>query len=249
LSGQRAFPGGSLVESGYAILHNEPPPLEPEVGAPLGQVVSRCLEKESERRFETARDLAFALEVLSGGRGTQTLPGKIAPPLVRPRRLRLALAAVLALGLLAAGAAWKLRGPVAAGLARVEQITFREGTILSARFTPEGRVLLSGSWEGEPPGLYAHTPGSAEMAPLGLPNACVLGVSRTGELALSLKPRTYVRDECQGTLARAPGTGSAPRELMERVTYADWAPSGQLAVVYGASGEKQRLEYPIGKTL
>jgi hypothetical protein len=248
LAGQRAFPG-SLVESGYAILHEDPAPLEPEVGAPLARVVSRCLEKEPERRFQTARDLGFALEVLSGGSGPQALPGKIAPPLGRRRRLWIALAAVLGLGLLAAGAAWKLRSPAEARLARVEQITFREGTILSARFTPEGRVLLSGSWEGEPPGLYAHTPGSAETAALGLPNACLLGVSRGGELALSLKPRTYVRDECQGTLARAPGTGSAPRELMERVTYADWAPSGQLAVVYGASGEKQRLEYPIGKTL
>src|SRR5262249_31773648 len=96
LSCPRALPCGPPGESGYAILHNEPPPLEPEVGAPLAQVVSRCLEKESERRFQTARDLAFALEVLSGGSGTQTLPGKIAPPLVRRRRLRLALAAVLA---------------------------------------------------------------------------------------------------------------------------------------------------------
>src|SRR5262249_30752966 len=91
---------------------------------------------------------------------------------------------------------------------------------------------------GGPRAPRPPTPGSAELTPLGLPNACVLGVSRGGELALSLKPRTYVRDECQGTLARALGTGSTPRELMERVTYADWAPSGQLAVVYGASGEK-----------
>ena len=248
LSGRRAFPGGSLVESGYAILHNDPAPLEPEVGPGVAQVVSRCLEKEPDRRFQSARDLAFALEVLSGGSGPQTVPrGRPVPG--RQRRLWLPLLAVLGLGLLAAGTAWKLRSPAVAPLARVEQITFREGTILSARFTPEGRILLSGSWEGEPPALYAHTPGSAELAPVGLPNACILAVSRGGELALSLRPRTYVRDECQGTLARAPGTGSSPREVMERVSYADWSPSGQLALVYAAAGEKQRLEFPVGKTL
>ncbi|MGZ5958548.1 MAG: serine/threonine-protein kinase, partial [Myxococcaceae bacterium] len=133
LSGQRAFPGGSLVESGYAILHADPAPLPPEVGAPLAQVVSRCLEKEPERRFQTARDLAFALEVLGGGSGPQTVPGKDA---IRPRRQRglwKPLAILLGLGLLAGAAAWKLRPAPETHLAQVEQITFREGTILSAR--------------------------------------------------------------------------------------------------------------------
>src|SRR5262249_31277565 len=153
---------------------------------------------------------AFALEVLSGGSGPQTVPVG-GPPLARHRRLWVPLAAVLGLGLLAAGLAWKLRGPAEVRLAGVEQITFREGTVFSVRFTPECRILLSGSWSGEAPGVYAHTPGSAELAALGLPNTCVLSVSHGGELALSLRPRTYVRDECQGTLARAPGTGSAPR--------------------------------------
>ncbi|MGZ6060495.1 MAG: protein kinase domain-containing protein, partial [Myxococcaceae bacterium] len=248
LSGQRAFPGSSLVESGYAILHADPAPLPPEVGAPLAQVVSRCLEKEPERRFQTARDLAFALEVLGGGSGPQTVPGKDA---IRPRRQRglwKPLAILLGLGLLAGAAAWKLRPAPETHLAQVEQITFREGTILSARFTPEGRVVFTGSWDGSPPQLYAHTPGSAELAPLGLPNACVLSVSRGGELALSLHPRTFIRDECQGMLARVAGTGSTPREVMEGVTYADWSPSGQLAVI-GSAGGKQRLEYPVGKTL
>ncbi len=248
LAGHRAFPAGPVVESGYAILHNEPEALPANVPGAVAQVVHRCLEKDPGKRFQSARDLAFALEVLSGGSEPQTVPGGRPSP-GRHRRLWLPLVAVLGLGLLAAATAWKLRSPAVAPLARVEQITFREGTILSARFTPEGRVLLSGSWEGEPPALYAHTPGSAELAAVGLPNACILAVSRGGELALSLKPRTYVRDECQGTLARAPGAGSAPREVLERVTYADWSPSGQLALVYAAAGEKQRLEYPVGKTL
>ena len=42
LSGRRAFPGGSVVESGYAILHRDPEPLPAEIPAPVVQVVERC---------------------------------------------------------------------------------------------------------------------------------------------------------------------------------------------------------------
>ncbi len=210
LSGQRAFPGGSLVESGYAILHADPAPLPPEVGAPLAQVVSRCLEKEPERRFQTARDLAFALEVLGGGSGPQTVPGADAIQPRRQRGLWMPLAILLGLGLLAGAAAWKLRPAPETHLAQVEQITFREGTILSARFTPEGRVVLTGSWDGKPPQLYAHTAGSAELAPLGLGNACVLSVSRGGELALSLHPRSSFGTSARACSPVSSGPGARP---------------------------------------
>src|SRR5499426_3766671 len=46
LAGRRAFPGASAVESGYAILNSDPPPLPSTVPSSVGQVVLRCLEKE-----------------------------------------------------------------------------------------------------------------------------------------------------------------------------------------------------------
>ena len=64
LSGQRAFPGASAVESSYAILHHEPQPLPASTPPAVAQVVRRCLEKDPDRRFQSARDLAFHLEVL-----------------------------------------------------------------------------------------------------------------------------------------------------------------------------------------
>src|SRR5262249_5680369 len=63
-TGQRAFPGGSLVESGYAILHRDPPPLPPSFPAPLVHAVARCLEKDPERRLRSVQDLADPLEAL-----------------------------------------------------------------------------------------------------------------------------------------------------------------------------------------
>src|SRR5271165_2520595 len=64
LSGHRAFPAGVVVESGYAILHDEPEPLPSTVPPQMAQVVHRCLEKDPARRFHSAQDLAFHLELL-----------------------------------------------------------------------------------------------------------------------------------------------------------------------------------------
>jgi Tol biopolymer transport system component len=74
LSGRRAFAGGSKVETLHAILTEEPPPL---AGLPpaLERIVARCLEKDPERRFQSAPDLAFALETLS----EVSWPGGVVP--------------------------------------------------------------------------------------------------------------------------------------------------------------------------
>ena len=66
LGGGLAFPGSSSVDTRYAILHHEPTPLPAEVPRAVAQVAVRCVEKEPERRIQSASDLAVALEVLVG---------------------------------------------------------------------------------------------------------------------------------------------------------------------------------------
>lgn len=69
LSGQRAFRRDTAVETLNAILKEEPPELTTaNRGIPPGveRVVWHCLEKSPERRFQSATDVAFALEALSG---------------------------------------------------------------------------------------------------------------------------------------------------------------------------------------
>jgi TolB-like protein/Tfp pilus assembly protein PilF len=71
LSGRRAFSGRSNAETLSAILRDEPAPFSPEpVPSPLERVVRRCLQKSPEERFQSARDLAFALRESSGGHTT-----------------------------------------------------------------------------------------------------------------------------------------------------------------------------------
>ena len=65
LSGRRAFGRDTAAESMAAILNEDPPDLgttAAPVPAALQRIVTRCLEKRASDRFQTASDLAFALE-------------------------------------------------------------------------------------------------------------------------------------------------------------------------------------------
>ncbi len=69
LSGRRAFHGESAAETMSAILKEDPPELSDtnrSVSPALERLVNHCLEKNPEGRFHSARDVAFALEALSG---------------------------------------------------------------------------------------------------------------------------------------------------------------------------------------
>jgi len=68
LTGARAFKRGSSIETLSAILKEDPPDISeshPNVPPTLEKLVRRCLEKDRDSRFQTARDLAFNLETLS----------------------------------------------------------------------------------------------------------------------------------------------------------------------------------------
>lgn len=73
LSGRRAFAGDSAVETMHQVLTGAPAPLAdaaPGVSPALEALVRRCLEKRPEQRFQSAGDLAHALEALSSESGS-----------------------------------------------------------------------------------------------------------------------------------------------------------------------------------
>ena len=80
LGGKRAFNGDSSVEIMAAILKAEPPEFDPaiKISPGLDRVVRHCLEKNPADRFQSARDLTFALGALSGSdvsSAQRALPG------------------------------------------------------------------------------------------------------------------------------------------------------------------------------
>jgi Tol biopolymer transport system component len=247
LSGARAFKRDSAVETLNAILKETPDSLaerNAKLPPALDRIVTRCLEKNPERRFQSAGDLAFALDALSGmsGSGASGVVTAKAPP--SRTRNRIAAGAGL-LALLAGVYFWgEQRGKTPPPSYKL--LTYRRGTISNARFAPDGEtVVYSAAWDGNPSALFATQTGRPESRALELPGGVLLSVSSTGDLALV--------DNAAGkgfaTLSQAPLSGGAPRELLEYVTDADWSPDGKsLAIVRKIKG-KFRLEYPIGHLL
>jgi serine/threonine protein kinase len=69
LSGKRAFQGAIAADTMSALLNDDPPELfqsSPGVSSALDCIVRRCLEKEPADRFQSARDLGFALQAVTG---------------------------------------------------------------------------------------------------------------------------------------------------------------------------------------
>jgi serine/threonine protein kinase/Tol biopolymer transport system component len=248
LSGVRAFSGGTEVDTMTAVLNSDPPELtevRPSVPLVFDQIVRRCLEKEPENRFQSARDLAFALSTVTGSTARQILPPNTTWAWLRKRLPWIATAAVLAgIGIFLGRILAPAPNP------QYRRITFERGTVYSARFRPDGRSVLYGAaWNGQPTEIYSTVGDSPQAQSLGLSSAYLLGVSRENELAIALRwEHGAKRDIVNGVLARTPLAGGTPREVLEDVRWADWGPNGELAVVHHIPGHT-RLEFPIGTVL
>ena len=190
LAARKAFQRDTSAETMTAILKEEPPPLSGIDGAPspaLERIVHRCLEKKPGERFQSAYDLAFAIESISRESG----PAPVDPATRTPQRR--SVVAVLLVLLLVGAAYWLGRSAAAPGdvaLPTYERLTFRRGTVHTAQFDPAGRnVIYAASWDGHDPELFSTLPGSRESRPLDLPRADVLSVSPSGEMAVLRRPR------------------------------------------------------------
>ena len=252
LTGKRAFTGDTPADLISAIMTRDPlasAPLAATHPPAMASVIRHCLEKSAEDRFQSARDLVFALESLSGV--SATAPGLAVARPLRRRRWWTA-AAVLAV-VVAAGSWWAGRQSRSALPPKFERLTYRRGIIQAARFSPDGRsVIFAASWEGQPVELFSVQPGVPESSrPLGFASTGLLSISSTGEMAVSTNCVVGTFADCRGTLAQMPLAGGAPREILENVRFADWAPDGkQFAVgIVGSNGKPNRLEFPLGRIL
>jgi eukaryotic-like serine/threonine-protein kinase len=249
LSGQRAFKRDSSAETMAAVLKEDPPEFGTQTLIPgsTERITRRCLEKAPEQRFQSAKDLAFALEALSGTSQVAAIP---AAPAAR-RRPWVLFAVATGLLVLSAVAffAGARRTPASP---RFERLTFQRGYIKGARFAPDGQnVIYSAAWEGRPYEVFATHAGDHNSRSLDLGNAMVVGISETGDIALLTNVRRIRETNWLqiGTLARASTSGGTAREILEDVWDADISADGKRFAVVRSTAGGQQLEFPIGKVL
>lgn len=152
LTGRGAFRRGSAVETMNAILTAEPPELASESGGvspALDRIVRRCLEKEREQRFQSATDLAFALEALAGASGSGAAPG-VAPPVTARDGKKILVPALVAVALVggafffgrATSPAARATPTAASAPVHFTRLTFARGMEYHPSLSPDGRSLV-----------------------------------------------------------------------------------------------------------
>ena len=254
VTGTRAFQRDTPADTMTAILTTDPPELagsRPDLSPALDRIIRHCLEKNPAERFQSARDVAFALEALSGSAASDRVQAAVGTaPAPRRRGGSPVLVALLVVIAAAAGAAVsRMIGGSAPAPLKFTMKTFESQAIFNARFMPDGEtIVFSSALVGNTPHLYEIRPGTLEARPFGPPDTHLLSVSAKGELAV-LTNATHLNHRLfSGTLASMTLEG-APRPLLNRVREADWGPDGSALAVIRDLGGRDQLEYPAGTKL
>jgi eukaryotic-like serine/threonine-protein kinase len=270
-TGNLPFRGETSAVITEAILNRvpqSPTRVNPNLPDKLEEIISNALEKDPDMRWQSAAEMRADLKRLKRSLDSsrtavrtdqqdEDAPRSSAMPIPTgaPSKRLLPMAAVvgvcsllaLSVGLYAGNLLYShppLTQPV------YHQLTFRRGSIRSARFAPDGQTILySAAWQGGPVDVFTARPEAPEARAMGLSHTQLASVSSASEMALLLNSKAIGTWVNMGTLARAPLIGGAPREVLEHVQWADWSPDGSNLLVVRDVGGRNRLEYPIGKSL
>jgi eukaryotic-like serine/threonine-protein kinase len=198
LSGVRAFRRDTTAETMTAVLKDDPPDLSGTgqvVSPALERIVRRCLEKNPEERFQSARDLSFALGALSGTDASAMARAVAAPTRVPLLRWGIAIVlAGLALAAVAAGTWTAARRPQPTTRMQFALAVPDEMSISHMALSHDGSMLVFVSPEENSalPMLYTQRVGSSNVTllpgtqgasyPFWSPDGAYIGFFANGKL-------------------------------------------------------------------
>jgi eukaryotic-like serine/threonine-protein kinase len=239
LTGRPAFSGATAAETMAAVLRDEPTdPLPDREAGALIDLVWHCLEKRPADRFQTARDLSFALRAFPTSRteaGAGPRPGDRSP-----RRVVAPVAwAVGGAGLIALASVGIMRwssDPVVTRLSEVTQVTYDSGVESFPSLSSDGSwVVYAGSSAGNAD-VYLRNLGGRSAV-----NLTATSPADDGQPVLSPDEQQIAfRSERDGGGIFVMGRmGESPRRLTRTGFNPDWSPDGQ-QIVFASEGVEAR---------
>jgi serine/threonine protein kinase/Tol biopolymer transport system component len=229
VAGEHPFRGDSPADTMSAILREDPPELlkiNPNVTPGLDRVIRHCLEKSPEQRFQSARDLAFQLDMLSSASGSApTLETTISDTWNRPLVGILGAIALLAAGL---GGGWLLRSQIrkpAAPVIRFAQVTFEDGVEIHPSATPDGESVVFARGLGAASDIYLQRVGGRNA--INLTKRCANAADTQPAVSPDGSTIAY-RSECDGGGIFLMGaTGESARRITSSCFNPAWSPDGK----------------------
>lgn len=225
LAGVPAFERATAAETMAATLRQDPPDLPSPVPNAIRQIVGRCLEKNPEERFQSARDLAFALRQLTGSSVTAAEPVTVQAGRFQSRAWIAGAGVVF--GVLVTGLAaqrWAAVQDATLDPIQLTRVTADRRNELAPAFSPDGRSLA-----------YLRVGGILTellVRPFGSDEPIRLAVSNTALVAPVWSPDG--NQICYTDVARdlfcTGAAGGSPRRILEDVFGARIAPDGSTVV-------------------
>jgi serine/threonine protein kinase len=228
LSGKKAFKRDTAADTMSAILKEEPPEITASGFGPLAalkRIVQHCLEKKPGERFQSARDLAFALESALGESG----PGEPAHGAsVRWERPSLIISALgFIILLLSLGLLWTLRRSPEQTSAVAIRLVTHSGHDASPAVSPDGSTLaFTSDRDGQSRIWLKQLKGGGEVA-------ITIGSDDFPRFSPDGTSVLYIHSEGGSTsLHRISLLGNDPHKVVEDAEQGDWSPDGkQIAFV------------------